>query len=108
MFAGVISGFTNITFSYLNYKFFIFKTKGNYLRELVRCFIVYGGAMSAGILLLAPTTYLVRVLTPAGRSAPYVAGALITGTSIIVGFFAHKNFSFVVPGVPNERMDRRK
>jgi len=108
LFASVISSIANISFSYLNYKFFIFRTKGNYFRELVRCFVVYGGAMSAGVFLLPPTIYLVRLLSAADKSAPYIAGALITGATVVAGFLAHKNFSFVVPVVPAGKIDRQK
>jgi putative flippase GtrA len=45
--AGVISSFINITVSFLNYKWFIFKTKGNYFREWMRCVAVYSGGILA-------------------------------------------------------------
>ncbi|MGC2619975.1 MAG: GtrA family protein, partial [Acidobacteriaceae bacterium] len=37
--ASVLSGLVNITFSFLTYKWFIFKTRGNYLREWARCLL---------------------------------------------------------------------
>ena len=63
--ASLISSFTNITFAFLNYKWFIFKTKGNYLRDSSRCLVVYGSAMMAGTAVLPITVFLVRNLTPA-------------------------------------------
>lgn len=92
--ASVIAGFLAITFSFLNYKWFIFKTKGNYLREWSRCVVVYGGTMAMGTALLPIAVFLVRHLTPADRSAPYVAGALLMGASAAAGFTGHKEFSF--------------
>lgn len=94
MAASVISSFTNITFSFLNYKWFIFKTKGRYLREWSRCVLVYGSTMFTGTLLLAPTVFAVRHLTPARTSAPYIAGALLMGANILAGFIGHRKFSF--------------
>jgi putative flippase GtrA len=43
--ASVISSLLNISVSFLGYKWFVFKTKGNYLREWIRCVGVYSGAL---------------------------------------------------------------
>jgi putative flippase GtrA len=94
MVASVISSFLNITFAFLDYKWFIFRTKGNYLREWSRCIVVYGGTMGIGTLLLPVAVFLVRHLTPADRSAPYVAGALLMSANVLAGFLGHKHFSF--------------
>src|SRR6185437_13269530 len=42
--ASLIGSVFSITFAFFNYKIFVFKTKGNYLREWSRCIVVYGGA----------------------------------------------------------------
>jgi len=94
MLASLISSFTNISFAFLNYKWFIFKTKGNYLREWSRCIVVYGSTMAVGTLLLPVVVFLVRYLTPADRSAPYIAGALLMSANVVAGFLGHKHFSF--------------
>jgi putative flippase GtrA len=94
MVASVISSFLNITFAFFNYKWFIFRTKGNYLREWSRCIVVYGGTMGTGTLLLPVAVFLVRHLTPADRSAPYIAGALLMSANVLAGFLGHKHFSF--------------
>lgn len=101
--ASVISGLVNITFSFLNYKWFIFKTRGNYLREWSRCIVVYGGTMLAGTAILPVTVFLLRHLTPADRSAPYIAGALQMGAAVVAGFLGHKHFSFAPPRNPQQR-----
>lgn len=94
MLASLISGFANITFAFLNYKWFIFKTKGNYLREWSRCILVYGGMAAVVTAVLPVTIFLVRHLTPADRSAPYIAGALLMGVNTLGGFLGQKHFSF--------------
>jgi putative flippase GtrA len=94
MAASVISSFLNITFSFFNYKWFIFKAKGNYLREWSRCVVVYGGTYVLGILLLPLSVYFVRHLTPADKSAPYVAGAIQMAVIAVLGFLGHRNYSF--------------
>lgn len=97
MFANVISGFLNITVAFFNYKWFIFKTKGNYLREWLRCFVVYSGGWAVGTALLPVAVFAIRHLTPAKASAPYIAGALLMGVNVIGGFLGHKKFSFAPP-----------
>jgi putative flippase GtrA len=92
--ASIIAAPLNITVSYLGYKWFVFKTQGNYLHEWTRCLIVYGSAMILGIVLLPPVVFLVRLVTGLDRPAPYIAGALLMGFNVIYSFLGHKNFSF--------------
>ncbi len=92
--ASLIAGLFNITFAFFNYKLFVFRTKGNCLREWSRCVVVYGGALLLSTALLPGIVYLLRRLTAADRSAPYLAGAVMVGGSVIVSFLGHKNFSF--------------
>jgi len=43
--ASLLSSLLNITVAYFGYKWFVFKTKGNYLREWMRCVAVYSGGI---------------------------------------------------------------
>ena len=43
--ASILSTPLNITVAYVGYKFFVFRTHGNYLREWLKCFAVYGSAI---------------------------------------------------------------
>ena len=83
-----------ITVAFLCYKHFVFRTKGNYLKEYLRCFAVYGVSTIAelGILVVATKLFLLSSLTH--THAPYLAG--IANSVIIAGYsyFAHKKFSF--------------
>jgi putative flippase GtrA len=92
--AGAISGVLNVTNAFLGYKVFIFKTKGNYLREWSRCLLVYSGGIVIGTSLLPPTVFVLRHFTRADASAPYIAGALWMGLTVVSGFVGHKTFSF--------------
>ena len=92
--AGVISNLLNITIAFLNYKWFVFKTKGNYLREWLRCLLVYSGGIALGAALLPPAVFFIRHLTSFDTSAPYIAGALLMGLNVIISFAGHKKFSF--------------
>lgn len=95
--ASIIAAPLNITVSYLGYKWFVFKTRGNYLREWSRCIVVYGGKMVIGVFLLPVVVFLVRLATGLDRAAPYIGGALLMGTNVIYSFLAHKNFTFRIP-----------
>jgi len=92
--AGVLSSVLNITIAFLNYKWFVFKTEGNYLREWLRCLLVYSGGIALAAVLLPVTVFVIRHLTSADASAPYIAGALLMGVNVIVSFLGHKKFSF--------------
>ena len=92
--ASIIAAPLNITVSYLGYKWFVFKTKGNYLRECARCMLVYGSSMAVGVILLPPVVFLIRWGSGLDRSAPYIGGALLMGFGVVYSFLGHKKFSF--------------
>src|ERR1019366_10167105 len=43
--ASLLANLFSITFAFFGYKWFVFKTHGNYLKEWVRCLGVYAGSM---------------------------------------------------------------
>ncbi len=94
MAGALLSGVLNITVSFLGYKWFVFKTKGNYLREWMRCLMVYSGSILIGLASLPPTVFAVSYVTGDPRAAPYIAGALILGVQVILSFLGHRTFSF--------------
>lgn len=98
MAASLLSSLLNITVSFLGYKWFVFKTKGNYLREWVRCLMVYSTSIVLSLVLLPPTVFLVTEVTKNPAMAPYIAGALLTGFNVIISFIGHKKFSFKQSG----------
>lgn len=122
--ASVLSMPLNITVAYLGYKLFVFRTKGNYLGEWLKCFAVYGTAMIPGLVILSALTRLLQstirghavwlhaLLGAAeghlsgrplallqhiatGRSmAGYLAGAVVIGVSTVYSFVGHKKVTF--------------
>ena len=94
MVASVLSSLLNITVSFLGYKWFVFRTRGNYLREWLRSIMVYSGAIALGLLLLPPTVFAVRRITGNPTTAPYIAGAILLAMQVVVSFLGHRNFSF--------------
>lgn len=97
MVACVLSNVIAITVAFLGYKWFVFRTKGNYLREYFRCYLVYGTAALANLALLPVLVEpLSWILGPRKESAPYLAGAILLLGSVLVSFVGHRQFSFAV------------
>ena len=122
--ASVLSTPLNITVAYFGYKLFVFRTKGNYLREWLKCFAVYGLGMIPGLVALSALTRLLQTLihrhaaslhmclatlerhlsgrsltllqhTATGKAmAGYIAGAGVIGVSTIYSFVGHKKVTF--------------
>ena len=101
--ASLISSVLNITVSFLGYKWFVFRTRGNYLREWLRCLMVYSGGILLSLALLPPTVFVIAHLTGDAHAAPYIAGALLLGLQVILSFLGHKTFSFKDPAAPISR-----
>jgi len=108
--ASVISTIISVTNAYVGYKLFVFKTKGNYLREYLRFFVVYGAAGLVNLLLLPLLVPLCAwligqhhwtLLNMAGKTlvvqqstAPYLAALLLLVVIVTASFFGHREFSF--------------
>jgi putative flippase GtrA len=122
--ASVVATPLNITVAYFGYKIFVFKTRGNYLAELLKCFGVYGVSMLPGLLALSALTRLIQAflnhhdhnlllvfagieshfsgrpqafiahIAQASVLAGYIAGALVQGSVVIFSFFGHKKVTF--------------
>ncbi len=122
--ASVLAMPLNITVAYLGYKFFVFRTEGNFLGEWLKCFAVYGTGMIPGLVTLSALTRFLqstihRHASPLrtflasvelhldGRPlaflqhvangkamAGYIAGAVVIGLSTIYSFVGHKNITF--------------
>jgi putative flippase GtrA len=92
-----------ITMSYFCYKFFVFKTHGNYLVEWLRCFAVYGSGMIPVLVALPLLTHaLQRFPHLRPTAAPLLAGAITTGFTTVYSFIGHRTFSFRARKEPPE------
>ncbi|MFA6002215.1 MAG: GtrA family protein [Thermoleophilia bacterium] len=81
-----------ISQAYICYKFLVFKTKGNYLREYLRFYLVYAVAF---LLNLAMLPVFVEVL----KISPIVSQGVIVMITVIISYVGHKRFSFSIsPG----------
>jgi putative flippase GtrA len=95
--ASLLSSLLNITVAYLGYKWFVFRTKGNYLREWMRCVAVYSGGIIFGLIALPVLVVLIRHNTRFDTQAPYIAGAVLLLFMVVYSFLGHKKFSFRSP-----------
>ena len=122
--ASILSTPLNITVAYIGYKFFVFKTRGNYLVEWLKAFAVYSTGMIPGLIALSALTRLLESIIhrhaaalhhllmalethlsghplatlqhiATGKAmAGYIAGAIVIGFSTIYSFVGHKKVTF--------------
>jgi putative flippase GtrA len=92
--ASILANLFSITFAFLGYKWFVFKTKGNYLKEWIRCLGLYAGGMILSAAALPFVVGVIRRQPGHDRSAPYIAGAIVLVFSIVFSFFGHRHISF--------------
>jgi len=84
---GAIANVLSISMSFLTYKLFVFRTKGGWLREYVRTYIVYGGASLLGILLL-------WLLVDGCGLKIWLAQAGVIVFTVVVSYTGHSRFTF--------------
>ena len=83
-----------ITVAFLCYKHFVFRTKGNYLKEWLRCFAVYSVSFPMGLVILPAATHFFQRAAVTHASAPFLAGLVNSVLIACYSYFAHKKFSF--------------
>jgi putative flippase GtrA len=84
-----------ITVAFLGYKWFVFRTKDNYLVEWLRCFAVYGVGFPLSILVVLPAA--TELFLSFHITRPYAANLAGIVNSLVIAcysYFAHKKFSF--------------
>jgi putative flippase GtrA len=96
------SSIVNIGFSFLTYKWFVFRTKGNYLKEYLRSLTIYLPSLALNTFLIAPLSVLLHRWTGYDRGSVYLAMAIILTVTIAFSFFGHKHVSFRQDGPPGE------
>jgi putative flippase GtrA len=92
--AQVVSNLVNISVAFFGYKFFVFKTKGNYLREWLKAMAVYWSGFLPALLLLPLLVKALQYVPHAGTHAPYIANAILLCFGVIYNFFGHKHVTF--------------
>jgi putative flippase GtrA len=87
MIIAVVGNVLAITMAYTTHKLFVFRTKGNVLREYLRFYGVYGVTAALGLIALPLCVELLGM-------SPYVAPLFIMGVSVVVSYLGHRHFSF--------------
>jgi putative flippase GtrA len=94
LYAGVLANLIAISVAFLGYKWFVFRTRGNYLSEYIRCFGVYGSSALIGLAGLSILVPILRRSLRRPEEAPYMAAAMMTVVTMVISFLGHKNISF--------------
>jgi putative flippase GtrA len=88
------SSVINIAFSFLTYKWFVFRTKGNYLKEYLRSLTIYLPSLALNTFLVAPLAAALKRWTGREHASVYVAMGIILTATIVFSFFGHKRVTF--------------
>lgn len=83
----VIANIIGITMSFLSYKILVFKTRGKWLQEYLKCYLVYGFNALLGIALL--WLFIDKL-----SLSIWIAQAVIIIITIILSYLMHKRFTF--------------
>jgi putative flippase GtrA len=94
MYAWALASVISLTVAFLGYKWFVFRTHGNYIVEWMRCFGVYGTTMIIGAVSLPILVTILRRVLHRPERAPYVAAGMIAVVTVVISFLGHKNISF--------------
>lgn len=94
MLAFCCSSLIALTVAFLGYKWFVFRTRGNYLVEYLRCFGVYGSSMLIGLVGLPILVPILRRFLKDSEQASYLAAAILMAISLVFSFLGNKHISF--------------
>jgi putative flippase GtrA len=76
-----------ITNAYICYKLFVFKTRGNVLREYFRFYVVYGGTMLLGFLIMF-------ILVDGCALSPITSQFFCVAITTVCSYISHRRYSF--------------
>lgn len=84
---GIVSNIFAITFSFVTYKLLVFRTKGQWLAEYLKAYLVYGTMALVGVVLL---WLYVDIL---GLSI-WLAQGLVIMSTVILSYMGHARITF--------------
>lgn len=96
--AAIVSNIVAITVAFVNYKFFVFHTQGNYLREYLRFYLVYGVSAAVSLAILP-------LLVEGMRIDSYLAALMLIPVNVLLSFFGHTTISFAETPAKHEVND---
>ena len=89
---GLISNILSITVSFLSYKILVFRTKGMWLAEYMKSYIIYGGIALIGI-------FFLWLFVDKMKISIWLAQALVIGLTVIISYLGHSRFTFRRQGI---------
>lgn len=84
---GILSNIFAISFSFVTYKLFVFRTKGQWLAEYLKAYLVYGTMAFVGVVLLW------LYVDTFGLSI-WLAQGLVIMSTVILSYIGHARFTF--------------
>jgi len=84
---GIISNIFSITVSFLSYKTLVFKTKGMWLTEYMKSYMIYGGIVVISILFLWLFVEKMNI-------SIWLSQALVIGVTVTISYLGHSRFTF--------------
>jgi putative flippase GtrA len=106
IFASLLSSVINISVAYLGYKFIVFRTRGNYLREWLKAMAVYSSVLIPALVVLPLLVKLFEHIlppivlvwhghaVPGVKAAPYIANAIMMTVTVLSSFLGHSKVTF--------------
>ena len=84
---GIVSNMLSISMSFLTYKLIVFRTQGNWLREYLKCYMVYGFLALLSILFL-------WIFVDNFQLNIWVSQGLVIVMTVLISYLGHKKFTF--------------
>jgi putative flippase GtrA len=88
----IVSSIFTISFSFMSYKFFVFKTKGDFIIEYLKAYLVYGSSMAISMIFLWIFIDIINI-------SIWIAQALVILITVVFSYYGHSKFTF------NKRLD---
>jgi putative flippase GtrA len=83
----IIANIISITMSFVIYKLYVFRSPGNWLKEYLRCYILYGSMACFGIVLL-------WIFVDYFHINIWFSQAFVIFSTVFASYFGHKFFTF--------------
>lgn len=84
---GLLSNVLAITFSFISYKIIVFRTKGNWLIEYFRTYLVYGSTAILG-------TILLWLFVDHLNYSIWLSQGCVILLTVIISYIGHSSFTF--------------
>jgi putative flippase GtrA len=84
---GFVGNLFAITFSFVTYKLFVFKTQGQWIEEYFKAYLVYGSMALVGIVLLWLYVDMLNMTI-------WLAQGLVIVSTVILSYVGHSRFTF--------------